>query len=113
MSQTVILAVTAVAIGAVSERRFVGFDGAQITVAGANVLGVADYGAVEKEAYAVNVIGTSRVEAGGPVAVGDRIKSDAQARAVVQGGAGATVGFALTSAVAAGEDITILLSRQI
>lgn len=122
--------------GAVTQRRFVTFAGAQVSAAGAKALGVARHGAVGAgEELAVIARGTAIIESGGEVAVGDTIVSDNQGRAVAGAAlavaAGATqvtsgaangaavltgsnlpshpMGDALQAATAAGQFIEILL----
>ena len=76
------LALTLKASGAITQYRAVGFDGAQATVAGQKVLGVAAYDAADGDEFPVNVDDTVLVEAGAAMAVGDALTVDAQGRAV-------------------------------
>lgn len=101
------------AAGAVVAARLVGFDGAQATVAGQKVLGPAQYAAADGELVAVDAIGTSMVEAGAAIAVGDDLIADAQGRAVpAAGGAGEYVfADALQAATGAGQRIEAILRR--
>lgn len=77
----VTLSDTRKASGAIVQNRFVRFDGAQAG-AGDVVHGVAGYDAADGQLYASNMTGLLSVEAGAPVNAGQRVKSDAQGRAV-------------------------------
>lgn len=77
-----ILSITAVAAGAIAMHRLVGFDEAQISVAGARVKGVAASSASAGAAVALTAKGTAMVVAGAPIAKGDAVTSDNQGRAV-------------------------------
>lgn len=88
MSQNIsLLPLTVKASGAVAARRAVGFDGAQVSVQGAKVMGVADYGAAGGEHYTATAVGTAVMETGAVVAVGDSLIADAQGRAIPSTGA--------------------------
>ena len=105
MQQSIgLLDLPATASGAVTARRGVDFAGAQATVQGQKVMGVAVYDAVGTGPLAVRVIGTALVETGGAFANGDPLIVDTQGRAIASTGplalkAGAT---AVTSAAANG-----------
>ena len=96
--------------GAVAARRCVTFAGAQATVAGSKVAGVARTLAANGEAFAVAAVGTVVVETGAEVAVGDGLVVDSQGRAVpaspltVAAGATAMTSSAANGAVLAGGD---------
>jgi hypothetical protein len=79
---TPLLSLSAVANGDVSPHRAVGFDGAQATVVGQKVKGIAQYGAADGEAFAIVTHGTSIAETGGPFSAGDSLIVDAQGRVV-------------------------------
>lgn len=132
-----VLSLTKKANGAITEKRFVGFDGAQITTQGAKVMGVSRYSQDDGKDLPLDVCGTTIVETGGAVSEGDGVISDASGRAIVGAGeiaiesGGTTVnstaadgniltggelpeyvaGEALGSASGAGEFIEILLRR--
>lgn len=96
------------ASGAVTARRAVTFAGAQATTQGEKVLGVSQYDAADTELVAVDTIGTTIIEAGAAIAVGDSLIVDAQGRAIPVTGnlvvaAGAT---AVPSSAANGEILT-------
>lgn len=125
------------ASGAVRRGRFVGFNGAEMTVAGGKALGVARHAAATGEDCAVIVSGTVIVEAGAAVTVGQTVGTDNQGRAIpgaplsIVAGAtavtstaangsaifagtdlpGYAMGDALTAATAAGQFIEVLLRR--
>ncbi len=77
----VTLSDTRTAPSAVTQNRFVRFDGAQAG-AGDVVHGVAFYDSAAGQAYASNMTGLLSVEAGAAVNSGQRVKSDALGRAV-------------------------------
>lgn len=101
------LRLTITAAGAVTKRRFVGYDGAQASVAGQLVLGVAWTDIADGTDGAVTVAGTAQVESGGALEPGDAVTVDAQGRAVaadpVEIAAGAV---AVESTAADGEILT-------
>ena len=68
--------------GAVTAHRAVGFDGAQATVAGQKVLGVAQVDAIDGEYFAATSMGLAWIESGGAIAKGDALRVDNQGRAV-------------------------------
>lgn len=114
MSQKIpILVLTVTAVGAVSAHRFVGYDGAQISVASARTFGAADSKAADGDDYAVDVLGTTVVETAGAIAVGDDVVADATGAAIVNPALGGEhiAGQALDSAAGAGEFIEVLLAR--
>jgi hypothetical protein len=102
-----------IAVGAISEYRAIGFDGAQATVAGAKVAGVATTDAVAGEPVAVDMIGTTVVETGGAFSAGDDLVVDAEGRAIVNPAVGGEYIFAdaLEDAGAAGEFVEVALRR--
>lgn len=98
-----VLDLTFRASGAVAARRCVTFAGAQATVAGSKIAGVARTLAANGEAFAVAVVGTVVVETGAEVAVGDGLAVDSQGRAVPAGAVTvAAGGTAVTSSAANG-----------
>jgi len=138
MSQKIsVLTGTLTALGAISQFRAVGFDGAQATVQGQKVAGVATVKAVDGDDIGVDMVGTTIIEAGAAISVGDGLIIDAQGRAIPTTGeinipSGATgvastaangailaggempeyvFADALESAAAAGEFIEVLLRR--
>ena len=60
------------------------------------------------------MLGTAIVEAGAAIALGAKgltpVKTDADGRAIAQGGAGEIAGYALQAAGAAGQKIEVLLT---
>ena len=101
-----ILPLTAIATAPILERQLVGFDGAPAGL-DADVLGVADLDAGAGQPVTVGACGTYDVVAGGAIAVGDAVSSDAQARAV-SGGTN-PFGKALTAAAGAGARVKVLI----
>ena len=114
MSQKIpVLTLTAVAVGTVAAHRFVGFDGAQLDAAGAEAFGVANFSAVDGDDLSLDVMGTTVVETGGAVAVGDDVVSDANAMAITNPEVGGekVLAKALDAASGAGEFIEVLIVR--
>lgn len=116
MQKTPILTLSSVATAAVIAARFVDFDGTQCDAAGARPMGVSVYAADIGDAFAVDVLGTTKVEAGAAIALGAKgltpVKTDVDGRAIAQGGAGVIAGYALEAAGAAGAIIEILLTNS-
>lgn len=112
MSQEVTgLILTGKASGAVIARRCVTFGGAQMTVQGAKVLGIAQTGAADGALFPVIVDGTAIVEAGAAIAIGDTLICDNQGRVIpstgplaVKTGATAVTSSAANGAVLQGGD---------
>ncbi|EKE78436.1 capsid cement protein [Oceanibaculum indicum] len=99
---------TLTADGAVAVHRGVGYDGAQATVQGQKIIGVSRYAAATGEAFAADTAGTTVIETGDEIAVGDSLIVDSSGRAIpVSGeiaiGAGATQ---VTSSAANGAILT-------
>ncbi len=138
MSQKIaVLTSTLIAVGAASAHRAIGFNGSQATVQGQKVAGVATFDAVDGDTLSVDMVGTTVIETGAAINVGDGLIIDAQGRAVPTSGeinvpAGATsvtstaangpilaggempeyvFADALDSAAGVGEFIEVLLRR--
>jgi hypothetical protein len=114
MQKTPILTLTSVAIAAVATARFVDFDGSQCDVAGAKPMGVSVNPAAIGDAFPVDVLGTTKVEAGAAIALGAKgltpVKTDANGKAIAQGGVGEIAAYALQAASGDGAIIEILLA---
>jgi len=110
MQKTTIFSMSQIAAAAVSAARFVGLMTGAHCAAGVKALGVSQSAASIGEAFATDVHGTTIVEAGGAIAAGGPIKSDANGKAVAQAGAGEIVAYAVTAATAAGQKIEVLLT---
>lgn len=83
MSQRItLLALTFTASGVVSRHRAIGFDGAQATVQGQRVAGVAHFDAVDGDDMTVGCAGTEIIETGAAIAITDTLIIDAQGRAI-------------------------------
>lgn len=108
LQSTPILSLTATLSGTVTARRFVTPAGAQAG-ADANTLGVARVAGVSGDKIAVDVLGTSIVEAGAAVSAGATLKTDSSGRAITWASSGAKVALALQAAGAAGDLIEVLL----
>lgn len=108
MRHTPLLALTAIAAAAVTATRFVGHNG-QHAAAAADALGVADYDAAIGDAFAVTVIGTARVTAGGAFAKGALLEVGATGKAVARA-AGKQVAKALEASAGDGAFVTVLLT---
>jgi len=114
MSQSIpILTLTQQASGAVTARRFVGFDGAQIGTDGARAMGVSQHDAEDGQDMAVDAIGTTVVETGGSFSIGDELVADASGRAIVNPDVGGEVIMAdpLEASGGTGEFVEVLLRR--
>jgi hypothetical protein len=114
MSQKIpVLTLTVSASGAVTAHRFVGYDGAQVAASGGKALGVATFDATDGKDLSVDALGTTVVETGGAIAVGDDLVSDASGQAIVNPALGGEVvaAHALDSAAGAGEFIEVLLVK--
>jgi len=77
-----LLALTITAAGVIRAQRGVGHDGAEASVAGQKIIGVARNAAVLADPLTVDSKGTTFVESGGVIAVGDALTVDNQGRAV-------------------------------
>lgn len=87
-----VLSLPVLASGAVAEYRGVGFNGAQATVAGQKVLGIAEFGAASGQYVRVCRLGTAVAEAGAAIAVGAALAMDATGRVVTASAITAAVG---------------------
>lgn len=102
------LTLSILASGAVLAHRFVTPLRDQ-AVADENTFGVACSDAVDGAALAVDVLGTTIVEAGAAIADGATLKSDANGKAITWAVSGAKVAVAMEAASAAGQFIEVLL----
>lgn len=113
MQKTPILTLTSVATAAVAAARFVDFDGSQVDAVGEKPMGVSVNAAAVGEAFPVDVIGTTKVEAGAAIPLGAKgltpVKADALGRAIPHAGVGEIAGYARQPAGAAGAITEILL----
>lgn len=109
MQKHSIFSMTALLTAAVSAARFVGLGTGAHCAAGAKALGVSQYAGAIGDAIAVDVAGTTIVEAGGAIAAWGPVKSDANGKAIAQGGTGEILGYAVTAATADGQKIEVLL----
>lgn len=101
-----VLIETTKAVVDLQQYRFIGFNGNYCT-SGAKALGVSDVSISKGECAPVAVFGILLVEAGGTVAVGDPIASDAEGRAIKAVDSAVINGYALDSAVL-GDEIRIV-----
>lgn len=106
--QIELLSLSIATTSAVTARRGVGFDGAQATVQGQKIQGIAYTDAAVGDELRLTSAGTAIVEAGAAINVGDSLIVDAQGRAIPSTGklevaAGAT---AVTSSAANGAILT-------
>lgn len=99
-----LLDLTLTASGAVTEYRAVKHSGAQATVQGEKVLGVARYGAADGKDYVASVKGSAVIETGAAITKGASLIVDSQGRAKPATGALAVKsgGTAMTSTAANG-----------
>lgn len=80
-----------------------------LPAAGASAFGVTRAAAVAGDLVACDTVGTTIVEAGGVIAIGGPVKTDAAGKAIAQGGTGSILGRALTASAADGDLIHVLL----
>jgi hypothetical protein len=80
-TQQVLLTTSVLAAVALINRRFVGFDG-KVCAAGAVALGVVEANTEAGGMAPANVLGVMLVESGAPIAVGGKVQSDAEGRAI-------------------------------
>lgn len=106
-----LMTLSVVALGAIAAYRAVKFSGAQATVQGEKVMGVAKYAAAAGKDVAVDVKGTAIVESGAAIAQGQSLIIDNQGRAipasalVVAAGATAVTSSAANGAILTGADL--------
>ncbi|MDF0606634.1 DUF2190 family protein [Neisseriaceae bacterium TC5R-5] len=105
-TQQVILTTSIVAASDLTAQRFVGFDG-QPCAAGAKALGVVEVNTGQDQMAPANVLGVMLIEAGGPIAAGAEVQSDASGKAIPKA-SGAINGIAWDAAGVAGELIRIV-----
>ncbi|MBN4667883.1 DUF2190 family protein [Pandoraea nosoerga] len=107
-TQQVVLTTSVIAATDLIRRRFVAFDGT-VCAAGAKALGVVEADTEAGGVAPANILGAILVEAGGAIAAGAEVESDASGRAVTKA-AGTSNGYAWDSAAAAGDLIRIVRS---
>jgi hypothetical protein len=114
MQKRPILTLTRTAVATVAMYRFTDFDGSQCDVAGSKPMGVSVHGANIGDEFAVDVVGTTKVEAGAAIPLLAKgltpVKTDAAGKAIPHGGAGEIAGYALQPAGADGHVIEVLLA---
>lgn len=102
-----VLCVTRTAGATLAANRFVKPDGTYPAAGGA-ALGVTRTSAELGDPIPVDVLGTTPVEAGGPVAVGP-VMVDATGRVVTHTGVNVKVAIAFSAATAAGQQVEVFL----
>lgn len=105
-TQQITLTTSIAAAAALTRLRLVGLTG-NVCAAGAVALGVCEADTDSSQQAPVNVTGILLVEAGGAVAAGAEVESDASGRAITKS-AGVGVGHALDAAAQAGDVIRIV-----
>ena len=90
-----------------AKQRFVGFDGKH-TGAGAKALGVCDASIDKNQLAPVVLNGILLIETGEAIAIGDKVASDGQGRAITLSGSEELNGYALDASAGAGEVIRIV-----
>ncbi len=96
----------------VQAHRVVGWDGVQASVQGQSVAGVALANALAGEDFAVTMIGTAVIEAGGAIDPGDKLIAGDDGRAIA-GELGHVFGYALQGAAAGGFVEAVLLCGRL
>jgi len=104
-TQQILLTTSILATAALSRMRLVGFDGG-VCAAGAKALGACEASASAGEQAPVNMAGAILVEAGGPIAAGAEVESNANGCAVAKT-TGISNGWAMDAATAAGDVIRV------
>lgn len=104
--QNVILTASILALAALTRQRFIALDG-NPCAAGAKAFGVAEVSTDAGNMAAGNVLGVILVEAGGAIAAGAEVQSDASGKAITKA-AGVSNGYALDAATADGDIIRIV-----
>lgn len=108
-----LLSLTVAATSDINKQRCVGFDGAQASVLGQKVLGVARNDEVSGKIVAIETIGTSIVEVAEPINVGDELTVNADGMAIKPTfDTHHRFADALTAAAKAGDKIEVLLRRS-
>ena len=102
------LATTVVATGAVADRRFITFADAQAGL-DAVVKGISEMAGVAGDALPVTLIGIVDMVAGGAIAAGAEVVSDANGQPIAKGANVNTAGRSLNAAGAAGARVQILI----
>lgn len=102
------LALTRTLSGTVAAHRFVSSVGAAVA-ADANALGVARTSGVSGDLVALDVLGTTIVEAGAAITAGDTLKVTTGGKAITWATSGAKVGIALQAATGDGSLIEVFL----
>ncbi|WP_336973430.1 capsid cement protein [Sphingobium aromaticiconvertens] len=112
MQKTALFTMTAIATAAVAANRFVGLLTGAHCASAAKAQGVSQFAAATGEALAVDVLGTSIVEAGGAIAERGPVKAaaDGSGKAIAQADVGEILGYAVTAATADGQKIEVLLT---
>lgn len=101
-----ILVLSVTAAADLTQNRFIGLDG-DVCGAGAKALGVAEMDAAAGEQATANVQGCILIEAGGAIAAGAEVESNASGQAITQS-SGTGNGYALDAATSAGDVIRII-----
>lgn len=104
---TPILTLPIIASGAVAVHRFVTPVGAQAGD-GVNTIGASAVAAASGEAFAVDHLGTTVIEAGAAFSKGDAIQSNADGKAILKA-AGVAVARALQDSTGAGDYVEVTL----
>ncbi len=99
---------TLIATGTVTQRSLVKFNGAQATVQGEKVIGVAIYDAAIGDAMSVQIDGIALIKTGAAITLGASLITDSQGRAIPSTGrlAVGTGATAVTSSAANGAVLT-------
>ncbi len=76
------LTLTLAASGIITAKRGIGFDGAQATVQGQKIAGIATFNTTDGKPVAVDAQGTTVIETGNAINVGDSLIVDTEGRAI-------------------------------
>jgi hypothetical protein len=102
--------VTGVANGAITKRRFIGYDDAVCAVKGMLAKGVSrDEDQDTGKSFAITIDGTALVEAGGALSKGDNVTTNALGKAVIAGKGEYINGIVMRDQLTVGQDVEIRL----
>lgn len=114
MQKIPILTLTCIAAAVIATGRFCDFDGTQCDTAGSKPKGVSVNPAIIGDHFPLDVLGTTKVEAGAAIPLGPKgltpVKTDANGKAIAHGGVGEIAGYAMQAAVGDGHVIEVLLT---
>lgn len=103
---------TVTAAGNISKCRLVSYAGSQLSSAGALAFGIANGDATLGKQVSITTEGSEVAEAGGAIAVGAAVTSDASGRVIVAATGHQIFGRALTASSATGQYVEVYVTRE-